>query len=439
MTPGARLAAAIELFAAITASLAQGGAAAGDVMRAYFRGRRYAGSGDRRAIGDFVYEILRARGRLLWAAEEIGLAPSPRGLVLAHLALADAPALHLLGEGGYAPPALGEAEKAALVRLETLDFTAMPAWARWNCPAALAAALESRFGARAEAQRQALLARAPTDLRVNGARATRAAALAAFHRDGIAATPTPFSPHGVRLGESVPLDDHPLLREGLVEVQDEGAQLIALGAAPQAGETVVDLCAGAGGKTLALHALMAGKGRLLACDVDARRLARLAPRLKRAHAQGVEPRLLPEAGAARATALKDLEGDADCVLVDAPCSGTGTWRRAPDARWRYDGAAIARFARLQDALLDEAAALLRPGGRLVFATCSLLPQEGEARIEALLARRPGLALVDPGLSLRRGGVITVPQSASFLNPCLLLSPADHGTDGFFIASLRRQD
>jgi 16S rRNA (cytosine967-C5)-methyltransferase len=257
------------------------------------------------------------------------------------------------------------------------------------------------------------------DLRVNTLKAMRAAVARAF--PGFA--PTPLSPWGLR-GEPAPLTRHPAFCAGHVEVQDEGSQLVALACAAAPGETVVDLCAGAGGKTLALAAAMAGRGRIVACDSDAARLRDLGPRAARAGAAHmIETRLLDTPR--EAAALADLAGAADLALIDAPCSGSGTWRRNPEARWRLTPERLARLTALQDRLLDLGAALVRPGGRLIYAVCSVLADEGAARADGFLGRRAGFA---PG----RLAAPAPTQAAR-----ALLTPRRNSTDGFFIASFLR--
>jgi 16S rRNA (cytosine967-C5)-methyltransferase len=265
---------------------------------------------------------------------------------------------------------------------------------------------------------QSLLARAPLDLRVNRLRAERDALVAAFP----GATPTPLSPIGLRLPEAVPVEDSEAWRSGLVEVQDEGSQLLALACAAAPGETVLDLCAGAGGKTLALAAEMGNSGRLVASDTDRGRLSRMDLRLRRAGVTIVEPRLL-NPGRER-EALADLVDAPDLILVDAPCSGTGTWRRNPELRWRLDPDKLARYVKLQAYLLDLAAELLRPGGRIVYAVCSLLADEGRAQAAAFEGRS---AMVPEAPSIPGGRAAGAGR---------ILTPAQDGTDGFFVARWR---
>jgi 16S rRNA (cytosine967-C5)-methyltransferase len=265
-----------------------------------------------------------------------------------------------------------------------------------------------------EAETAALLGRAPLDLRVNRLKGGRADARAALPE----AVPTPLSPLGLRLPEGSRVEEMQAWRSGLVEVQDEGSQLIALACEAKPGMLVVDLCAGAGGKTLALAAGMEDRGRIVAADTDRGRLSRMEPRLRRAGASLVETRLL-DPGKEKA-ALADLRGQADIVLVDAPCSGTGTWRRNPETRWRLTPDRLERLVSLQAYLLEIAVELVKPGGRVVYAVCSLLAEEGRGQAEALA----GSSLVPDPSAIEAGRAA---------GPGLLLTPGHDGTDGFFVA------
>jgi 16S rRNA (cytosine967-C5)-methyltransferase len=389
MTPAARAQAAIELLDEIIAAARDGGAAADTMIARYFRERRYAGSKDRRAVRELVFRAIRRAGErpVSGRAALIGLAR-------------DEPEIAALFDGsprGPAPIAEGDPAAAA---------GAMPAW------------LTERFDPWVtEAEWPALLARAPLDVRVNRLKAGRDAAPLP------GATPTPHSPLGIRLPEGSNVEQSDAWKQGLVEVQDEGSQLVALACEAKPDMTVVDLCAGAGGKTLALAAEMANQGRLIACDTDRARLARMAPRLERAGVSIVEARLLDPRR--ETEALADLVGRADVVLVDAPCSGSGTWRRNPEARWRLTGARIERLAALQARLLELAATLLAPGGALVYAVCSLLGEEGRDQAAAFSSRSSLVAEQLP---------ISVGRAAG---PGRLLTPGHDGTDGFFVARWRR--
>ena len=278
--------------------------------------------------------------------------------------------------------------------------------------------LEARLAATLDRHEfPALLARAPLDLRVNRMRATVDEVRVRLPD----AVPGRLAPDCLRLADGFAIEADPVFAAGLVEVQDEGSQLIALACDAQASMTVVDLCAGGGGKTLALAAAMGGEGRLIACDVDRARLDRLAPRAARAGVT-VETRLLD--GGREAAALADLRAEADVVLVDAPCSGTGTWRRNPEARWRLTPARLDRLRETQAHVLALGAGLVRPGGRLIYAVCSLLEEEGGGPVDAFLARSPGWSAVQRPIPGGRAH-----------GPGVLLTPACDETDGFFVAAL----
>jgi 16S rRNA (cytosine967-C5)-methyltransferase len=386
MTPAARLAAAIEILDLVIASAREGGAAADTLVQRYFATRRYAGGGDRRAVRALVFEAIRSLGEL---------PVSGRAALIAHLRHADPAALALFGSGGHAPAALVQGEPEAVPGL-------VPGW--------LMDRLAARFGPEAEALAAALLQRAPLDLRVNRLKAGRDDVLGQL--DGAEALAA--HPDALRLPAGTAIEALPAFVEGLIEVQDLGSQLAAAALEAAPGETILDLCAGAGGKTLALAAAMANDGRLIASDTDRARLGQMPPRLLRAGVSIVETRLLD--GGREAEALADLAGGCDRVMVDAPCSGSGTWRRNPEARWRLTPARLDRLAEAQARLLDLAAAMVRPGGRLTYVVCSVLPEEGADQAAALVARNPAFEQAGPEL---------------------LLTPQRHGCDGFSITSLRR--
>jgi 16S rRNA (cytosine967-C5)-methyltransferase len=330
--------------------------------------------------------------------------------------------------GAYRPAPLSPDERRLVEQLhgQTLDHPDQPGWVRGEYPAWLADTL----GAAPDTELRALNAPAPLDLRVNQLAVSREQALAGLTEAGIKATPTRFSPLGLRVVGRPSLSQLQAFQDGWVEIQDEGSQLVALLADARPGQAVIDLCAGAGGKTLALAAAMANKGRLIACDVSEKRLERAVKRLRRAGVHNVERRAL---GPDAQSWLKRQAGRFDRVLVDAPCSGTGTWRRNPDMKWRIGPDEITALRSVQDEVLDRGARLVKPGGRLIYATCSLLAAENEQAIEAFLARHAEFQL------LPVGGVWTAVLAGDCPvdGPYLRLSPARHGTDGFFAAILER--
>lgn len=384
MTPAARVQTAIEVLDAVIAAVKGQGASADKIVSDMFRARRYMGSGDRRAVRDLAFAAIRACGPV----------PASGRAAILRLA-ADDPALAALFDGSrHGPATVMPAEPVAAGGIA-------PAWLEQELA-------ESGIE---PGDWPALLARAPLDIRCNPLRGQADLPLAGE------ALPTPS---GLRFPFGTPVEQWPAYQSGRIEIQDAGSQLACQAVGARPGEKVIDLCAGAGGKTLALAAEMDNRGRIVACDVDRARLARLAPRAERAGVAIIEERLLDpgrEAGA-----LADLVGSADRVLVDAPCSGTGTWRRNPEARWRLVPDQLQRYAAIQARLLDLAATLVRPGGRLVFVTCSLLDQEGANQAEAFLARHPQWRADLPQLPAGS------PRGAG-----LRLSPARDSTDGFFIA------
>jgi 16S rRNA (cytosine967-C5)-methyltransferase len=434
MTPAARIAAAIDLLAAVEAEARR---PADAIANDFFRARRFIGSGDRRAVSDLAWGVIRQRLRLDWHLAQAGGAPTPRLLMAAHLLLAEAwvperLAAAFSGER-FAPAALAPEEIAALRTLagRRLVDPAMPDEARLNLPAWALPGLRDRFGESLPKEAAAMEDAAPLDLRANLLRGTRQAALSALAGEGIIAAPTPLSPWGIRLPARQPVTTTKAFKEGLVEVQDEGSQLIALLADARPGMRVADYCAGAGGKTLAMAATMQNRGRIVACDVSASRLDGAVRRLRRAGVDNAERHLLVAGDKWRKRRGKSF----DRVLVDAPCTGSGTWRRNPDARIRSDANDLDELAAKQTVILDEASELVRPGGRLVYATCSLLPQEDEMQVERFLERHPDFVAV-PMPTLWSSLVPDV--KAPGQGPWMQLSPAGHGTDGFFAAVLERQ-
>lgn len=389
MTPAARLQAAAEILDSVIASVSIDGAPADVLVTRYFKTRRYAGSKDRRAVRELVFQAIRRSSE----------APaSGRSAILG--LVADNPDLRPLFGEPRGPASVVEGEAPATAGT-------VPAWIAER----LSPLLTSD-------EWPALLERAPVDLRVNAARAQQSQVARAIPD----ARPTRLSPWGLRLDPDSRVDTSAAFAEGLVEVQDEGSQLIALACAPAAGERILDLCAGAGGKALALAAA-SPDARILATDTNRARLSQLAPRAARAQATGIETRLLnPPSERAM---LADWEASADCVLVDAPCSGSGTWRRNPEGRWRLTPERLDRLCSVQSRLLDTAAAMVRPGGRLVYAVCSLIAEEGAGQTEKFLERHSSWISAAPIINGGRPD-----------GPGLLLTPGHDGTDGFFVACLQ---
>ncbi len=389
------------------------------VLSYFFRNHHEVGARDREFIAETVYAILR-RKRLL---DHVAPGTTPRKLALAALVKLQGVSLReleplLKGSEGEWLKAMKAVPTDDLTPAEQAD---LPDWL-WQRLAA------EQGEERALALGRAMQQPAPLDLRVNTLLAGRDEVLAVLRGEGIEAEATPYSPVGIRLKKKIALNRHPLFLEGKVEVQDEGSQLLALLLAPKRRDMVVDFCAGAGGKTLLLGALMASQGRLYAFDVSDKRLNQLKPRLKRSGLSNVHPQLISGENDAR---IKRLAGKTDRVLVDAPCSGLGTLRRNPDLKWRQTPESVTELTAKQGAILASASRLVKNGGRLVYATCSLLREENEGIVEAFLAAHPDFRLVSAAQALAE---VRVPLDTG---DYLKLQPQAHGTDGFFAAVLER--
>jgi len=381
-------------------------------MSAYFRSHRNLGQQDRAFIAESVFAVLRRKRSLEAAAGSA----APRDLIIAAL-------VRVFGISGR----VLEHDAGLVARVKTFAARDQPAAVQADLPDWLWERLLAAYGAQESAAiAQGLLGAAPLDLRVNLAKLTRAQAMAQLALEG---APTALSPCGIRLKGKPAVNRHPLFLAGAVEVQDEGSQLLAYLLAPRRGEMVADFCAGAGGKTLALSMLMHGTGRIYAMDVSGKRLRELAPRAARAGISNVHPIVLTGEGDIRA---KRLAGKIDRVLVDAPCSGFGTLRRNPDLKWRHDAVAVDELAAKQARILSAAAKLLKPGGRLVYATCSILPDENEAVADAFAAGHPEFK------ALSCAQLLAAQRIPLDTGERLRLWPHRHGTDGFFAAAYERR-
>lgn len=426
MTPSARLQAVLELLSEISATPRPADA----LTSAYFRARRYIGSKDRAYVSNVLYDVLRHHARLAWWLEKNDVELTPRYQLLAYLMLVDEKPLAVVEElfsgGKFAAAKLTDDEREVLKKLQkrTVEHPDMPDEVKGECPAWALAGLQKRFGKNLLRELQALLKPAPLDLRVNPLKATRDKVLVAIKQAGMQAEACALSPLGIRVEERPSLNDLPMLKNGQIEIQDEGSQMVAFLVDAKPGERVVDFCAGAGGKTLAIAAAMKNKGRIIACDVLAGRLKRSTERFRRAGLHNIEVKALSSESDPW---VKRHKGGFDRVLVDAPCSGTGTWRRNPDSRWKNLGPGLDQLVVLQGKILASAARLVKPGGRLVYATCSLLEEENEKQIEAFLAAHKDFKLKNISEIWAKIGP----------GPYLSLSPAQHNTDGFFGAVLER--
>ena len=425
MTPAARTAATIEILTEIS----RGDAPADAVLADWFRGHRFAGSGDRRAIREGVYTDFRMGALRRWLVQSAGGDPdNPRLRVIAGMAV-DTPGeidAHFDGTG-YGPPPLRADETTLVAAIGNLDVASAPPHVAGNCPEVLYPLFLDQWGEGAAGELAALNRTASVDLRVNTLRATREEAQARLAADGYEAEPTPYSPTGLRSATRGNFQQLGAYREGMIEPQDESSQLVTalVGAAP--GLRIVDYCAGAGGKALALAAEAENMADMVACDVSRSRLSHLEPRAARLGVAGLRNFAVP-ADAAPA----ELENWADRVLIDAPCSGTGTWRRSPDVRWRTSPETIDDYVRAQDRLLETATTMLRDGGQIIYAVCSVLEREGAARVDDFLARHPDFQrlpiedILAPGLVAELG-----------CERDLVLTPNRHETDGMYAAVLAR--
>jgi 16S rRNA (cytosine967-C5)-methyltransferase len=431
MTPGARLAAAIEVLSDIGARRRP----APDALKDWGLSHRFAGSGDRAGIAGLVYDGLRRRASSAWLMGE----DTPRAVLLGMLARErglDVDAIARLADGsGYAAAPLSDAERA---KLAAADLSGAPPHVAGDYPGWLDPHLAKVFGDGRVEEGAALASRAPLDLRANTLKASRDEAAKSLA--DLAPEPTRWSPNGLRIklradAKSPAVHAEFAYLKGLVEIQDEGSQLAALLAGAKPGEQVLDLCAGGGGKTLALAAAMGGKGQLYATDDDKRRLAPIHARLERAGARNVQVRAPKSIG----TELADLEGRMDLVLIDAPCTGIGAWRRNPDAKWRVRPGALEVRIKEQQAVLERAAGLVKPGGRIAYVTCSVLDEENSGQIRAFAGLHPDFSVEKPAEVVKALGerAYLFGRAVLVSNEGLLMTPRRTDTDGFFVSVLRR--
>ena len=432
MTPAARLQAIIDLLSDPSFDTVRPDA----LLKSYFRQRRYAGSADRRSVAADFYTLCRRHARLDWWIEWTEHATTPRSRLLAHLILdrklsmAD---IDLVFNGTqYAPEVLDADERqlAGALAGKSLIHDAMPDWIRLEVPYWSESLFRDQLGNRLDAELTALNEPAPVDVRVNTMKADREQALKALADEGIEADPTRHSPHGLRMTGHKPVTNTQAFKDGWLEVQDEGSQIVALLTDAQPGMTVADVCAGAGGKTLALAAALQGSGRVYACDNSSVRLNRMDERLRRAGPGNVRKHVF---GGDEDTWSQDHQGALDRVLVDAPCSGTGAWRRDLMARWRLTPDEVTYAETLQRRILAASAPLVKPGGRLIYATCSLLASENEVQATRFLEDHPEFRAHD----IREIWIESVSGKCPSEGPYLHLTPHSTGTDGYFIAVFER--
>ena len=432
MKPGARVAAAIELLGELNGLWQQEARRppADVVLARYYRQRRFIGSKDRREISRQVYGVLRHEAQLEWWLKRAECNRSPRGMVLSGLVFLDQLELTDLGglfDGDVYCPCPLSSEETDWIQAhagQPLLHSDMPESVELNYPGWMQPMLQEVLGDQLAVAMAALNAEASVDLRVNTLKATRQQVMASLRKEGMEPVPTPFAADGVRLKKRGALTAMQAFRDGWFEIQDEGSQLVAELVKARPGEMGIDFCAGAGGKTLTLSARMENRGRILACDIAAARLKQMTPRLGRAGVSIVKTRILESE---RDSYLEQHVASADWVLLDVPCSGTGLWRRSPDLKRRTSQRELEEVTNQQHQIANSAARLVKPGGRLVYATCSILRQENEDQVDRFLATHPEFA-VQP---------VSLPTAKDETAPYLKLFPHQHETDGFFGAVLAK--
>jgi len=424
MKPSARLQASIEILERDQATRVPLDTCVGD----YMRSRRYIGSKDRAEIAQRVYDMARAHARLGWWIARLELQDTPRLRVMLWMALgegASSKRIDDLFDGTqYAPVPLNNAEKEVLSKVEGQDLAHadMSEAVVFECPPQHEERLRAVFGDSFGRQMGAMLAPATLDVRVNIFLIDRENAQNSLAKDGVETEATPLSPWGLRCADKAYLSKTKAMNKGWIDIQDEGSQMIAYLCGAFAGAQVLDYCAGGGGKTLALGAAMQRKGRIVAMDTDAQRLEKGKQRYRKAQlADIIEVR--PLSDDRHRKWLKRQKGTFDIVLTDVPCTGSGTWRRNPDMRWRNIGPGLEDLMPVQAEILDRVAPVVKEGGRLIYATCSLFREENEAQVEAFLARHNDFE------------VMPIDENLGIGSPFMRLTPMQNQTDGFFAAVL----
>ncbi|MEH6525222.1 MAG: RsmB/NOP family class I SAM-dependent RNA methyltransferase [Sneathiella sp.] len=431
MTPSARFAAAVELLGFIEAASTP----ADQHVTAYFRARRYAGSKDRRWVSEFVYRCLRHKGELDWCAESLALELGSRSAGLLSLVLFDDIDVSTLASdyfgGSHGLAELSSGEQQALGSATSLDMSSMPPHAAANFPEWISDLLQAQYPENASSLMASYQQRAPVTLRVNSLKTDRDEAQRLLAVDDIEVTPTTISPDGLILNSRGNISRHQLLDQGLAEMQDEAAQISARLADVHPGMQVVDFCAGGGGKSLALAALMQSQGKIHAFDINARRMRDIKSRSRRATTDIIEP-LVISGSDNDVELLEPLIAQIPRVFVDAPCSGSGTWRRQPDQKWNLTTERLDELTVIQQDILSRASTLVAPGGRLIYATCSIFSAENEKQVEAFLQQHPEYKSVPVSQLWAEAGL-----GGTYAGEFLSLTPLDFGSDGFFTAVLEK--
>lgn len=428
MVPSARIAALIDALH----ELDDNPKPADSILSAQFRARRYIGSKDRAFIAESYYRVLRHYARYTWWCDFFDLKVGPRSFAILDIHFFSGyPVENHFDDSRYSAPALTDQEYEVIEKLKKyndINHPDMPEEVRYECPDWAYTKLKEIFKDDFKEQMENMLEAADLHLRINTIKAPVEVAMKELRREDIEIKKGELSPYALIVQGRPGLSQTKAFKDGLVEIQDQGSQLIALLCEPKAGQQVIDFCAGAGGKTLALGAMMNNKGRIVACDVLEGRLKRAAERFRRAGLHNIETRPL---ASENDKWVKRNKGKFDVVLADAPCSGTGTWKRNPDMKWRYLGPGLEELTKLQASILDSACRLVKSGGRLVYGTCSLLPEENSQQIEAFLKRHPEFELVPVKDIWDRA--IGTPNPG--LTDYMRLTPAQSNTDGFFAAVL----
>ncbi len=438
MTPGARTQAAIELLDQIfEAWKSEKRFPADKMLEQYFKAHRYIGSKDRGAVAELVYWVLRHKASLEWWIHKYSHPVSGRMFVLAALMLRHDydpdSAQQLTKDSQYSIDAFSTDEQKFIHTMTRMSVSHpdMPMHAQLNYPEWLDGLLRDSFGENLEAAMRSMSSQAPTDLRVNTLKTHREKLIGQLQAEGFDCAPTPLSPIGIRLAKRAPIFTSVRFKEGHFEVQDEGSQAVALLVDAKAGQRVIDFCAGAGGKTLAIAAAMENKGRILAWDTSEKRLGQINIRLKRAGAHNVQVHVLESENDAF---IKRHKATADRVLIDVPCSGSGTWRRNPDLKWRFTQKDLDEVRAVQQAILQSASRLVKVGGRLIYATCSIFKDENERQIEKFLAEHNNFKLLDANKIWNKTPLPegNDPEAAYFS-----VTPHNDGVDGFFAAVMEK--
>lgn len=437
MTPSARAQASIEILEQIfSAWQSEKRFPADKMLEQYLKSRKYIGSKDRGAIAELVYFVLRHKSAIEWWLEKYSQEKSGRMFALTALILrreyTPQTMLEMTGDSQYAPSSLNDSEQKFIRSIAQADFTNpdMPKYVRLNYPQWMDEYLQNSFGDKLEAAMASMNEQAPTDLRVNTLKITREKLLEQLQAEGFACSPAPLSPIGIRLAKRAPIFTSQFFKEGHFEVQDEGSQIVALLVDAKSGQRVIDFCAGAGGKTLAIAATMENKGRILAWDTSKKRLDQINIRLRRAGVHNVQTHVLESAHDAF---IKRHKATADRVLIDVPCSGSGTWRRNPDLKWRFTAKDLEEVQAVQKEILQSAARLVKVGGRLIYATCSIFKEENDAQIEAFLKEHNNFVVVRANKIWNKDISADDDSNSSYF----CVTPHKDGVDGFFAAILER--